>query len=87
MLTWLTLDHFWCSVVTSVAFSSNNSNFEFFWIFFGFYSKFLMALLTVTEVTTEHQKWSKVSQNSIKGPFFGPKGKKSPPQDLEVKPA
>ena len=28
MLIWLTLDHFWCSVVTSVAFSSNLRNFE-----------------------------------------------------------
>ena len=28
MLFWLTLGHFWCSVVTSVTFSSNLSNFE-----------------------------------------------------------
>ena len=28
MLFWLTLGHFWCSVVTSVTFNSNLSNFE-----------------------------------------------------------
>ena len=28
MLFWLTIGRFWCSVVTSVAFSSNLSNFE-----------------------------------------------------------
>ena len=51
-----------------------------------------MLLLKVTEVTTEHQKWPEVSQNSIKKVFFLPKGQKmpldggqSPPQELEVK--
>ena len=29
MLFWLTLGHFWCSVVTSATFSSNLSNFFF----------------------------------------------------------
>ena len=61
--------------------------------FLGFFSKLLMLLLKVTEVTTEHQKWPKVSQNSIKSPFFARRAKKtsaggrSPPQELEVKPA
>ena len=53
----------------------------------------LRLLLKVTEVTTEHQKWPKVSQNSIKSSFFARRAKKavaggqSPPQELEVKPA
>ena len=51
-----------------------------------------MLLLKVTEVTTEHQKWPKVSQNRMKGSFL-PEGQnkpsaggRSPPQELEVKP-
>ena len=44
--------------------------------FFGLFSKLLRLLLNVTEVTTEHQKWSKISTNSVKS-FFCPKGKTS----------
>ena len=53
----------------------------------------LMLLLKVTEVTNENQKWPKVSQNSITIFFFARRAKKSlaegrsPPQELEVKPA
>ena len=59
----------------------------FFFIFL-FCSKLLRLLINVTEVTTEHQKWLKISTNSVKSP----KGKKSlglgrsPPQELEVSP-
>ena len=45
-----------------------------FWNFFkkilGYFSKLLRLLLKVTVVTTGHQKWPKVSQNSIKSLFF-----------------
>ena len=51
-----------------------------------------MLLLKVTEVTTEHQKWPNIRQNSIRSPFL-PKGQKkasvkgqSPPQELDVGP-
>ena len=65
---------------------------RFFLDFFGFFKKLLRLLLKVTEVTTEHQKWPKISTNIVKSPFFCPKGKKapaegqSPPQELEVSP-
>ena len=55
-----------------------------------FFSNLLRLLLKVTEVTTEHQKWPKVSQNSIKSSFFAQRAKKAlaegrrPPQELEV---
>ena len=66
---------------------------DFFWDFLDFLKKLLRLLLKVTEVTTEHQKWLKVSQYSIKSSFFARRTKKalaggrSPPQELEVKPA
>ena len=65
--------------------------FLIFFCFFGFFlfcSKLLRLLINVTEVTTEHQKWLKISTKDVKGP----KGKKSlglsrrPPQELEVSP-
>ena len=37
--------------------------------FFGIFLKLLRLQLKVTEVTTEHQKWPKVSQKSIKSSF------------------
>ena len=55
-------------------------------------SNLLRLLIKVTEVTTEHQKWPKVSQKSIKSPFFARRAKnasdggRSPPQELEVSP-
>ena len=75
-----------------------------FWIFgyFGFIYLFIYlfiflnvfrGLLKVTEVTTEHKKWPKVSQNSIKSSLFARRtnkalaGGQSSPQELEVKPA
>ena len=70
--------------------------FYFFFIFvciYFFFFKLLSVLLKVTEVTTEHKKWPKVSKNSIKSSFFAQTAKKasaggrSPPQELEVKPA
>ena len=51
-----------------------------------------MLLLKVTEVTTVHQKWRKVSQNSIKISFFARRAKKalaegrSPLLELEESP-
>ena len=64
--------------------------FGYIWIF----SKLLRAPLKDTEVTTEHQKWPKVSQQSIKTTFFLPEGQTKtsaggqiPMQELEVKPA
>ena len=74
----------------------------FFWILFSIYlfyfflllfSKLLMLLTKVTEVTKEHQKWPKVNQKSIKSYFFARRviktlaGDQSPRQELEVKPA
>ena len=58
-----------------------------------FFSKLLMLLVKVTEVTNEHQKWPKVSQKSIKSSFFAQRatktlaGGQSPLQELEVKSA
>ena len=52
-------------------------------IFFFFSSKLLRLLLKVNEITTEHQKWPIVSQNSKKNSAGG----QSTPQELEVKPA
>ena len=49
--------------------------------FFGFFSKLLRLLLNVTEVTTEQQKWPKISTNSVKS--LGPRPK---PSELEVGP-
>ena len=51
---------------------------------------FIRALLKVTKVTTEHQKWTKMDQNSIKVLFLAKEQKKtlakgqSLPQELEV---
>ena len=50
---------------------------DFLFYFLDFFSKLLRLLLKVTEVTTEHQKWLKVSQNSLKN-FFLPEGQKKP---------
>ena len=52
----------------------------FFHLFFSLldFLKLLRLLLTVTKVTTEHQKWPKIGQSSIICPFFGPKCKKKP---------
>ena len=49
-----------------------------------FLSKFLRLLLKVTKITTGHQKFTKIGQNSIIS-FYFPKGR-SPPQELEVGP-
>ena len=37
-----------------------------FYYFFGILSKLLRVLRNITEVTTEHQKWPKISTNSVK---------------------
>ena len=34
--------------------------------FFVLFSKFLRLILNITEVTTEHQRWPKISTNSMK---------------------
>ena len=41
---------------------------------FGFFLKLLRLLLSVTEVTTEHQKWPNISTNSVKSSFFAQSG-------------
>ena len=50
----------------------------------------LRLLLNGTEVTTEHNKWPKISTKSVKSYFFCKKGKKSldqsPLQELEERP-
>ena len=68
--------------------------FGFFYIFFldlfGFFFTFVI-LFKVTKVTTksnqgvttEHQKWPKISQNSIISAFFAQRSRK---QELEVGP-
>ena len=38
----------------------------------------LMLLLKVTEVTTEHKKWPKISNNSIKSSFSDQREEKNP---------
>ena len=45
-------------------------------LFFGLYPNGLRLLLKVIEVTTEHQKWPKISKNSTKKTFFLPEGEK-----------
>ena len=63
-----------------------------FFGFLGFLSKLIRLLLKVTKVTTRHQKWPKMGQNSIISSFFARRAKKasakggSPPQELEVGP-
>ena len=58
----------------------------------GKYRPLLRLLLKVTKVTTQHQKWPKMGQNSKIGSLFARRGKKasaegqSPPQELEVGP-
>ena len=69
---------------------------DFFFVngLFGFFFNFLRLLLTVTKVTTGHQQWPKIGQNSNKKKrAFPPQGQKkpsakrqSPPQELEVGP-
>ena len=65
-------------------------NFGFF-ISLRFCSKLLMLILKVTKVTTGHQKFPKMGQNSILS-FFFPKGQKKPKpkaealQEIEVDP-
>ena len=62
--------------------------FKFFLDIF-FLPKLLRLLLKVIEVSTEHQKWPKISKNHEK-PFFAQRVKialavgQSPPQELEV---
>ena len=46
---------------------------DFFWIF----SNLLRSLLKVTEVTTKHQKWPKISKNSTQIFFFAQRAKKA----------
>ena len=45
--------------------------------FFLLFSKLLRLLLKITEVSTEHKKWPKISTNSGKSSLFLPKGEKS----------
>ena len=40
---------------------------------YSFFSKLLRLLLKVTEVTTGHQEYPKLGQNSIKSSFFAQK--------------
>ena len=54
--------------------------FEIFLLFCIFCSKLPRLLLKVTEVTTEHKKWPKISTNSVKS--LG----RSPMQELQVSP-
>ena len=51
--------------------------FDVFGISVDFLKMFLRLLLKVTEVTTEHQKWPKIRENSIEC-YFLPKGQKKP---------
>ena len=44
--------------------------------FFGLFSKLLMLLLKITEVTTEHQKWPRTSTNIVKSLGLRPKPSK-----------
>ena len=66
--------------------------FEYCFVLFGIFSKLLRILLKVSRVTTEHQKWPKMNQNSIKSSLFAQRAKKasaegqSLPQELEVGP-
>ena len=57
---------------------------------FGFFLKLLRLLLKVTKVTTGHQKWPKIGQNSTITFYFARRAKialgRSPPQELEVGP-
>ena len=39
---------------------------DFLWYLFGFFSIVLRLLLKGSEGTTKHQKWPKISENSIK---------------------
>ena len=62
---------------------------HFFWRggvngFFGFFSKLLRLLLKVTKVTTRHQKWPKMGQNSILGSDFAQKAKKASVEALRI---
>jgi hypothetical protein len=50
MLIWSTLGHFWCSVITSVTFTSNPNN------FFFFYKK-------IPQEIQKNSKKSKISNN------------------------
>ena len=56
------------------------------------FQKLQRLLFKFTNVNTEHQKWPKMSQNSIIRSFFARRAKKasaegrSPPQELEVVP-
>ena len=65
--------------------------FIFFYRFIIFF-KLLRLLLNNMEVTTEHQKWHRISRNSVKGYFFARRAKKalaegrSPPQEPDVCP-
>ena len=82
---WIFLDFFWIFWIFW-------DFIDFFFWFFWFFWKLLRLLLKITEVTTKHQKWPKVSQNSIISSFFAQREKnssaegRSPPQELEVGP-
>ena len=56
-------------------------------VFIGWFSKSLGLILKCTKVTTEHQQWPNMDQNSIKSPFFAHKKASgegwSSPQELE----
>ena len=54
-----------------------------FWIIF---KVTIRLLLKVPEFTTEHQKWPKLSKNSMKHPFFARGAKKSPLPEIEISP-
>ena len=55
-----------------------------FFVFLGIFLKLLRLLLKVNEVTNGHQKWPKISKNSIKSPFLLEGQNK--PRELEVSP-
>ena len=59
---------------------------NFFGIFLIFFSMLLRLLLKFTEITTEHQKWPKESQESIK-PLFLAEGLQKPRPEAEARPA
>ena len=56
---------------------------DFLWILCIF-SKLLRLLLSIMYVSIEHQKWPKMSTNSIKRPNKSLGKGQSPPQELEV---
>ena len=57
-----------------------------FWVFLYSFFKLIGLLLKVTKVTTGHQKWPTMGQNSIKSSFFARRIKKNLTQEQEVGP-